>query len=171
MMDAKRVATYGMMIALAMVLSFLESMLPAFVAVPGVKLGLTNLVVMVALYKLSPADAVIINIIRIILVGLTFGNAFSLVYSMAGGILSFVVMLLLYKTGRFSEAGVGAAGGVAHNLVQIIVAMIVMKAAGVAFYLPVLIASGLVAGVIIGILSGLVVAKLPGDKNQDKAVD
>ena len=171
MMDAKRVATYGMMIALAMVLSFLESMLPAFVAVPGVKLGLTNLVVMVALYKLSPADAVIINIIRIILVGLTFGNAFSLVYSMAGGILSFVVMLLLYKTGRFSEAGVGAAGGVAHNLGQIIVAMIVMKTAGVAFYLPVLIASGLVAGVIIGILSGLVVARLPGDKNQDKAVD
>ncbi len=167
-MDAKRVATYGMMIALAMVLSFLESMLPAFVAVPGVKLGLTNLVVMVALYKMRPADAVIINIIRILLVGLTFGNAFSLVYSMAGGILSFLVMWILFKSERFSKIGVGAAGGVAHNIGQIIVAMIVMKTTGVAFYLPVLLISGVAAGVIIGILSGLVTSRLPGEGLIDK---
>ena len=160
-MNSKVIATYGMMIALAMVLSFLESMLPAFVAIPGVKLGLTNLVVMVALYRMKPADAVIINVIRIILVGLTFGNAFSMVYSLFGGVISFVVMWALFRTGKFSQTGVGAAGGVAHNLGQIIVAMIVMKTTGVVFYLPVLIASGLIAGVVIGVLCGLVVARLP----------
>ena len=160
-MNAKRVAMYGMMVALAMVLSFLESMLPAFVAVPGVKLGLTNLVVMVALYRMHPSDALIINIIRIILVGLTFGNAFSIAYSIAGGVLSFMVMYILYRSDRFSALGVGAAGGVAHNIGQIIVAMIVMRTTGVAYYLPVLIISGLIAGVVIGLISGMVVKRLP----------
>lgn len=160
-MNAGKVATYGMLIALAMVLSFLESMLPAFVAVPGVKLGLTNLVVMVALYRMHPSDALIINIIRIILVGLTFGNAFSIAYSIAGGVLSFLVMYILYRSDRFSAMGVGAAGGVAHNIGQIIVAMIVMRTTGVAYYLLVLIISGLIAGVVIGMVSGMVVKRLP----------
>ena len=160
-MNAKRVAMYGMMVALAMVLSFLESMLPAFVAVPGVKLGLTNLVVMVALYRMHPSDALVINIVRIVLVGLTFGNAFSIAYSIAGGVLSFMVMYILYRSDRFSALGVGAAGGVAHNIGQIIVAMIVMRTTGVAYYLPVLIISGLIAGVVIGLISGMVVKRLP----------
>ena len=162
-MESKKVAIYGMLIALAMVLSFLESMLPALVAVPGVKLGLTNLVVMVALYRMKPADAFVINIIRILLVGLTFGNSFSLVYSFAGGALSFIVMLLLFRIreGLFSPVGVGAAGGVAHNMGQLIVAAIIMRSAGVGFYIPVLLVSGVIAGAVIGMLSGLVVERLP----------
>ncbi len=161
---SKTVALYGMMVALAMVLAFLESLLPAFVAIPGVKLGLTNLVVMVALYKMRQADALIINIIRIILVGLTFGNAFSMIYSLAGGILSFIIMWLMYRAGEkkaFSAVGVGAAGGVAHNIGQIIIAAFVLKTTGIVFYLPVLLISGLTAGVVIGIISGMVVKRLP----------
>ncbi|MCR5098877.1 MAG: Gx transporter family protein [Lachnospiraceae bacterium] len=160
-MDAKRVATYGMLIALAMVLSFLESLLPAFVAIPGVKLGLTNLVVMVALFRMKPYDAVIINVIRILLVGFTFGNAFSIIYSLAGGLLSFAVMWVLFKSKRFSSPGVGAAGGVAHNIGQLLVAAVVLRTTGVVFYLPVLLISGLIAGVAIGVISGLVVKRLP----------
>ena len=161
-MKSDRIAQYGMLVALAMVLSFLESMLPTFVAVPGVKPGLTNLVVMTALYRMRPRDALIINMVRIVLVGLTFGNAFSIVYSLAGGVLSFFVMWVLYKAkGLFSPVGVGMAGGVSHNIGQIIVAMIVMKTTGVFFYLPVLIISGIASGVVIGFISGLIVERLP----------
>ena len=161
---SKKVALYGMMVALAMVLSFLESLLPAFVAIPGVKLGLTNLVVMVALYKMRQFDALIINVIRIILVGLTFGNAFSMLYSLSGGTFSFLVMWITYRAGEkkaFSPVGIGAAGGVAHNIGQIIVAAFVLKSTGVYFYLPVLMISGLIAGVVIGMVSGMVVKRLP----------
>ena len=161
-MSAKRIATYGMLIALAFVLSYLESLLPSFVAVPGVKLGLTNLVVMVALYRMKPVDAITINIIRIILVGLSFGNAFSLIYSIAGGVLSFIVMYLLKKSNHFSAIGVGVGGAVAHNMAQLFVAAIVMQTAGVVFYLPVLIISGLIAGIAIGVLCGLIISRLPG---------
>ncbi len=156
-----------MLVALAMVLSFLESMLPAFVAIPGVKLGLTNLVVMVALYMMGPKDAFMINMVRIILVGISFGNGYSMIYSLAGGIISFLVMFLLYRISKngneagFSPVGVGAAGGVAHNMGQISVAYLILKSGGVVFYLPVLIFSGLVAGTVIGVLSGLVVKRLP----------
>ncbi len=158
-MNAKKVAKYGMLVALAMVLSFLESMLPAFVAIPGVKLGLTNLVVMVALYMMGPADAFIINMVRIVLVGLSFGNGYSMIYSLAGGALSFLVMLILTRKPQkksesaFSPVGVGAAGGVAHNMGQIIVAYLILKSGGVVFYMPVLVASGMVAGIVIGVLS------------------
>ena len=155
-----------MLVALALVLSFLESMLPAFVAIPGVKLGLTNLVVMVALYMMGPGDAFMINIARIILVGLSFGNGYSMIYSLFGGVFSFLVMFFLFvisknKTAVFSPVGVGAAGGVAHNLGQILVAYLVLKSGGVAFYLPVLIISGLLAGTVIGAVSGLVIKRLP----------
>lgn len=157
----KAMATRAMLVAVAFVLSWLEAQIPAFFAVPGMKLGLTNLVVLVALYILGSKDALGINLLRILLVGLTFGNAFSLLYSAAGGILSGTCMILLKKTGRFSVTAVSIAGGVMHNVGQIIVAMIVLETKALAYYLIPLWASGIVAGAIIGILSSMVIKRLP----------
>ena len=142
-------------------LSYVESLFPTFIAVPGVKLGLTNLVVLIALVKIGKKDAFFINMIRILLVGLTFGTAFSLLYSFAGGILSFLVMMLFYGKNRFSVIGVSVAGGVAHNVGQILVAMMVLESKALVYYLPVLILSGTLAGVVVGILCGEVVKRLP----------
>lgn len=160
-MKSKKIAYYGLCIALAFVLSYVESLFPTFIAVPGVKLGLTNLVVLIALVKISKKDAFFINMIRILLVGLTFGTAFSLLYSFAGGILSFLVMMLIYGKNRFSVIGVSVAGGVAHNVGQILVAMMVLESKALVYYLPVLILSGTLAGVVVGILCGEVVKRLP----------
>ena len=160
-MKSKKIAYYGLCIALAFVLSYVESLFPTFIAVPGVKLGLTNLVVLIALVKISKKDAFFINMIRILLVGLTFGTAFSLLYSFAGGILSFLVMMLFYGKNRFSVIGVSVAGGVAHNVGQILVAMMVLESKALVYYLPVLILSGTLAGVVVGILCGEVVKRLP----------
>ena len=160
-MKSKKIAYYGLCIALAFVLSYVESLFPTFIAVPGVKLGLTNLVVLIALVKIGKKDAFFINMIRILLVGLTFGTAFSLLYSFAGGILSFLVMMLFYGKNRFSVIGVSVAGGVAHNVGQILVAMMVLESKALVYYLPVLILSGTLAGVVVGILCGEVAKRLP----------
>ena len=160
-MKSKKIAYYGLCIALAFVLSYVESLFPTFIAVPGVKLGLTNLVVLIALVKIGKKDAFFINMIRILLVGLTFGTAFSLLYSFAGGILSFLVMMLFYGKNRFSVIGVSVAGGVSHNVGQILVAMVVLESNALLYYLPVLILSGTLAGVVVGILCGEVVKRLP----------
>ncbi len=157
----KKIAFYGLLIALAFVLSYIESLIPVFVAIPGAKLGLTNLVVLVALERFGKRDAFIINMIRILLVGFTFGNTFSLLYSFAGGILSFIIMILLKKTKKFSLVGISVSGGVGHNMGQIIVAAFVLETGALIYYLPFLLVIGTVAGVIIGILSAEILKRLP----------
>lgn len=162
----KKQSTYllamrSLLVATAMILSWLEAQIPAFFAVPGIKLGLTNLVVLVALYKLSRRDALALNVVRILLVGFTFGNLFSLAYSLAGGMLSFLVMALLKQTRRFSVVSVSVAGGVFHNVGQILVAMAVLGSHYVLYYLPVLWISGIASGAVIGLLCGQTVGHLP----------
>lgn len=156
-----RIALYGMCVALAFILGYIESLFPFTVAVPGMKLGLTNLVVVFALYNMNARAAFVINLVRIILVSATFGNAVSLLYSLAGGMLSFLVMLLLKKTGWFHLLSVSVAGSVFHNVGQIAVAMCLLQTKQVGWYLGVLCISGVVAGVVIGLLTGLVLTKLP----------
>ncbi|MCD8126684.1 MAG: Gx transporter family protein [Clostridiales bacterium] len=160
-MGAKRVARYGLLIALAMVLSYVETLIPAFFAVPGMKLGLTNLVVMIALYRMGSRDAILLNLLRIVLVSMTFGNAFSLLYSLAGGVLSGAVMILLKRTGRFSMMAVSVAGGIAHNVGQILMAMVLLETKQVGYYLLVLWWSGLAAGLVIGLVSYEITKRLP----------
>ena len=160
-MGAQAIAMRGLLVALAMVLSWVEAQIPAFFAVPGMKLGLTNLVVLVALYRLGWPDALALNIVRIILVGLTFGNLFAVVYSLAGGVLSFLVMFILKKSGKFNVITVSVAGGVFHNIGQILVAMVVLESGYVLYYLPVLWLTGLGAGAVIGALCALFVKRLP----------
>lgn len=156
---SEKIALFGMMVALAFTLSYLESLIPFNFGIPGVKLGLANLIVVVALYIMKPYEAFAIAIIRILLAGLTFGNFMSIAYSLCGGILSFAVMLLVKKT-KLSIIGVSMLGGICHNIGQIIVAAIVMKTIRLAYYLPVLLVAGLATGLLLGIVSRLIVSRL-----------
>lgn len=159
-MKASKVAQYGLITALALVLSWLESLLPPL-GVPGVKLGLPNLAIVFALYRLGWRDACVISLVRVVLVTLLFGNGASLAYSIVGAALSLAAMGLLNKTGKFSSVGVSVAGGVAHNAGQILVAMALLETSRLAWYLPVLWVSGTVAGVLIGIVAGVLVKRVP----------
>ena len=163
----KSMALFGMMVALAFTFSYLESLIPFDFAIPGVKLGLANLVVVVALYTMKPGEALCIVIIRIFLAGLTFGNAYSLAYSLCGGLLSYAVMLLFKKT-KLSIIGVSMLGGIFHNIGQIIVAAIVLGTARIAYYLPVLLVSGVATGLAIGIVSKLITDRVKIIKNNSK---
>ncbi len=161
---AKHIALFGMMVALAFTFSYLESLIPFNFGIPGVKLGLANLVVVVALYIMKPAEAFAIALIRIFLAGLTFGNVYSIAYSLCGGVLSFVVMYLMKKT-KLSVIGVSMLGGVCHNIGQIIVAAIIMETVRIAYYLPVLLVAGLITGFLMGIISKLVTDRFNKIKN------
>ena len=157
---AKKAAYMGMLTALAFVFSYIESLLPINLGIPGVKLGLANLVVIVALYTMGLRAAFTLSLVRIILAGFTFGNPASMVYSLAGGMLSLLVMVLGRKAKLFSVTGVSVLGGVFHNVGQILVAMLVMENANLAYYLPVLVLSRTAAGVLIGIMAAILVKRL-----------
>ncbi|MBE5837759.1 Gx transporter family protein [Butyrivibrio sp.] len=156
----KKIATYGVMAALAMILSYVEMQLPAFVAIPGVKMGLTNIVVIVALYKMGNKSAIFINIVRIIAVSLLFGTLMSFAFSFAGGMLSTLVMILLKKTDKFSTVGVSVAGGITHNIGQILAAMLLLNTKAIIWYLPVLWLSGIISGLIIGLIGAIIVKRI-----------
>ena len=164
--NTKRIASYGLLTALALVLAFVESQVPAFFAVPGMKLGLTNVVVLFALYCMDEKSALLINVLRILLVAFLFGNGVSLLYSLAGGILSTLVMILLKKTGRFHIITVSVAGGIFHNVGQILVAMLILETASLAYYLLILWFTGIGAGLVIGLIGGEVCRRL--QKFQDR---
>lgn len=157
-----RIARWGLLVAAAMALSWLESLLPAFGMLPGMKLGLGNIVVLFALYRLSLRDAVWLALVRALLAAAMFGNAFSLAYSLAGAALSLAVMAGLKRLDRFSILGVSAAGGVCHNLGQLAVAVAVLGTARLGWYLPLLLVSGTAAGLAIGAAGGLVVRRVKG---------
>lgn len=157
---AKKTALFGLMVALAFVFSYLETLIPLNIGIAGVKLGLANLVVVTALYTMPKRDAFFIAVIRIILVGITFAGVSTLIYSLAGGLLSFAVMCLLQKSKHFSVIGVSLAGGIAHNIGQILVAALVMQTPRIVYYLPVLALSGVVTGIIIGIVSKIIINRL-----------
>lgn len=159
-MKTKHIAGIGMMIAVAFVLGYLESLIPLSFGIPGIKLGLSNLVVMLSLYSFSLRTTFGIAVVRILLTGLTFGNLYNMAYSLAGGLLSFAVMAVLKSTGKFSVYGVSMAGGVCHNMGQIIVASLVLQTSLLVYYLPFLLIAGVLAGLGIGAVSGLLLQRL-----------
>jgi heptaprenyl diphosphate synthase len=159
-MKTKQIAQYGLLIAMAMILSYVEAQIPAFFAVPGMKLGLTNVVVLYALYSMGDKSALMINFIRIFLVSMLFGNGISIAYSIAGGLLSGIVMIVLKKTGKFGIVTVSIAGGVAHNIGQILVAMYLLEVTAIAWYLLILWFTGIASGLLIGILGGELLKRL-----------
>ena len=159
-MKASRIAQYALLIALALILSYVESLIPLSFAVPGIKLGLPNIVIVFALYRLGAKDAWIISILRVLMVSAMFGNAFSLAYSLSGAVISLAVMMLLMKTKKFSCIGVSIAGGVCHNLGQILCAMVVLGTKQIIYYLPVLLIFGTAAGIVIGIVAGVLTNRI-----------
>lgn len=156
----KQIALLGIFASLAIILSYLESLIPPLVSVPGVKIGLANIAVVFALYKLKLRDAICISIVRNLVIFLLFGGLIALLYSVAGAIFSLAIMLILKKFTPFSEIGVSVAGGVAHNIAQIAVAMFMFSTNSLIYYLPVLLISGTLAGAVIGLISGLVIKKI-----------
>ena len=159
-MKARKVAVLGLSIALAMILSFVESQIPVFTMIPGMKVGLPNLVIVFLLYRAGWKETVVVSLIRVGLVALLFGNLQSLIFSVSGAALSLIGMILLKKIGKFSPVAVSVSGGVLHNVGQIIAACLWTQVAQVAYYLPVLLISGICAGVVIGLLAAFLLKRL-----------
>lgn len=142
-----------MLTALAMIFGYVEALIPFGFGIPGIKLGIANIVIVLALYMLPAYQALLIQLARIVLVSFLFGNMAMMIYSLAGGILSFFVMLLLKKAKGFSITGVSIAGGVSHNIGQLAVAVLTVQNVRIAFYAPVLLTAGLLTGCLIGMLA------------------
>ena len=156
----RRVALDGILVALAMIFSYIETFIPFNFGVPGIKLGLANLVVLLGLTFLPAVDVLLISLVRIFLSSLLFGNVMSLWYSLAGGLLSFAAMYLLSRRDDVSLIGMSMTGGVLHNVGQVITAAIVVKTLQLTGYLPVLLVAGLVTGAIIGTLAKLLMPRV-----------
>ena len=159
-MKTHKVTLMALSVALAMILSFVESQIPAFVAIPGVKMGLANIAVVFALYKFGWKEAAGVSLLRVLLVSLLFGNFASLFYSLAGAVLSLAGMIALKKSGLFSTVAVSVTGGVLHNVGQIAMACILLETDVIRYYLPFLILSGTLAGVVIGLLAAELVKRI-----------
>ena len=158
-----RIAACGVLTALALIFSYIEFLVPLPIAIPGIKLGLANIVCLVCLYALGEKHAFLINVTRIALSALLFGSVFSALYALAGGVVSFAVMALLKRTKSFSVCGVSMAGGVFHNLAQLAVAGLLVESAQVFYYFPVLLLSGMATGIGIGILATLILRSIARD--------
>lgn len=154
MKQTRRLTLYGLLTALALILSYIESQIPAPAAIPGLKLGLTNVVVLLALYCMDTRSALLINFVRIFLVSVLFGNGVSLAYSLMGGLLSGGTMILLKKTGKFSLLTVSVAGGIAHNVGQVLTAIVLLRTTALGWYMLILWFTGLFSGALIGLLGG-----------------
>jgi heptaprenyl diphosphate synthase len=157
-MKKSRVAFLGLFTAFAMILSFVESQIPTFVAIPGIKLGLPNIAIIIILYRFGWKEASIISLLRVVLTSLLFGTVLSMLYSIAGAVLSLVAMILLKKF--LSTVTISVIGGVCHNIGQILVAILVTETQQLLYYLPVLIISGVIAGIVVGIIAALSVKKI-----------
>lgn len=157
----KKTAYLGLFAALAIIFGYIDTLIPVFTAVPGIKLGLANLVTVFILYTYSWREAGMISVIRIIVIGFMFGNLFSILFSLAGAGLSLLSMAAAKKYAGLSVAGVSITGGITHNLGQIFVAVLVVENAHLFYYFPTLLIAGLVTGMLIGIVSGEVMKRIP----------
>lgn len=162
-METRRIAQIGVLVSLAMVLSYLESLFPVFLAVPGIRIGLANIAIVFALYHLGFRAALGISVVRVVLSALLFGSVISMSYSLCGALISLAMMAILKRSGLFGTVAVSVVGGVSHNLGQIAVACLILQTKAIAYYIPVLILSGVVSGVVIGIVSAVVLARLEGE--------
>lgn len=162
-MKTRKLTALSMLTVLALILSYIESLLPS-PGIPGVKLGLANIAVIFALYRLGWRQALGVSMVRVGMSAVLFGSMGALLYSAAGAALSLMVMALLWRINRFSETGVSVAGGVAHNIGQILAAMTLLGTARVGYYLPVLVVSGVAGGIFTGLVGALLLRRIPVQK-------
>ena len=158
--DALKAAAGGIALATAMILSYVEALIPFKIGIPGIKAGLPNIIILFVLYKYGTGYAAAVSLLRVALAGILFGNAASVIYSLSGAVVSLVIMACLKKINLFSPAGVSVAGGITHNLAQICAAAIVMNTADILYYLPALIIGGTVSGALIGIMGSILIKKI-----------
>ncbi len=164
-MKTSKMTFLGLFCALAMILSFVETLFPPITsAFPGIKMGLPNIAIMFILYRIGWKEAAAVSILRVVLVSLLFGNVQSMVFSLAGAVLSITVMVLMKSFTGFSHASVSVVGGVFHNIGQILVAWMMTDTAQIVYYLPVLIISGTAAGIIVGLVAGMLEKRVPNFK-------
>ncbi len=159
----KKTAELGFCLAVALILSYVESLIPISFGVPGIKLGLPNLVVVLLLYRQSAKEAVLVNAARILLAGFLFGNLFAIIYALAGAAFSFTAMIIGKRINIFSVVGVSVLGGVFHNIGQVIVAILVVETFSIAFYVPFLVIAGTVTGGLIGVVGMEIMPRLNRD--------
>lgn len=159
-MKTNKLTLYALIISVAMILSYVESLIPAFVPIPGIKLGLANIATVFALYKLDTKAAVIISVIRITLSSILFSGLFSIIYSISGAFLSLAAMHVLIKSKKFSPIGVSVSGAVCHNLGQVITAALIMQTSKLMYYFAALLLSGIISGTVIGIAAGLIIQRI-----------
>ena len=158
----KTVAFLGLCTSLALILAYVEIILgPLFPAVPGIKMGLPNIVIIFLLYRKGIVSAACVSLLRIVLVSILFGNAMSFLYSLAGAILSLLVMALLRRLNIMSAVGVSVAGGVMHNLGQVLTAMLLLDTSELAYYMVILTVTGTIAGILVGLCGSVLVKKIP----------
>ena len=160
MKKTKRLVLLAMLTAVAMILSYVESLLPS-VGIPGVKMGLANIAVIFALFRFGWKEAAALSLVRVVLVSLLFGSVGAMLYSLAGAVLSLAVMALLCRIDRFSTVGISVAGGVAPNAGQILMAMLILQTKQLLGYLPVLAVSGIAGGVLTGLAAALLIRRIP----------
>ena len=153
-------AILGLMVALAMILSYLEAIIILPVAIPGIKVGLSNLLIVTVMYLYSPREAALVNLVRILLSAMLFGTVTGLIFSLSGAVLSFAVMGLFYKAGLFTVSGVSILGGVFHNVGQLIAAVFLFSSVTLGYYLPVLLLAGLITGAVNGILATIILKRI-----------
>lgn len=160
-----KTAYMGLLLAFALLLSYVESLIPFFFGVPGMKLGLANLAVLLALYLFGGREAFLLNVLRILLSSFLFGNMSMFFYSAAGGIFSFLVMLLMKRVKKFSMIGVSMGGGVFHNVGQVLVAFLVVRTEGIFYYAPALLVMGIVTGGLNGVIAAQIYPYLQGRRD------
>ncbi len=162
--SGKSTALMAMFAALAIVFSYVEFLIPISIGIPGIKLGLANVGIILALYILGGREAFVVNFIRIVVMALFFGNIYSFAFSITGGLLSVIVMILLKKLKCFNILMISIIGAVTHNIGQLLVAYVVIQRVGVFIYFPILIIAGIITGVLIGYISGMVIKKVRLEK-------
>lgn len=165
---ATKTAYLGLFMSLAIIMGYVEAIIPVQMPFPGMKLGLPNLVIAAILYIYSWEDAIVISVLRVVVIGMLFGNMFSIAYGLAGAVLSLMVMAILKRTDIFGVVGVSAAGGTAHNIAQTAVAFLIVKGFPVRMYLPLLMIAGLIAGTLIGIADALIIPRISSLKERNK---
>ena len=158
--QTKRIAMCGVLTTLAMIFSYIESIIPIPVPVPGIKLGVANIAIVSVLYIVGSKEAFIVNIIRIVLTALLFGNLNSFIFSMCGGGLSIIMMIIVKKLDILTVTGVSVIGGIMHNIGQIGAAILIMGSSAIILYLPALLISGVITGIVIGIVAGMVMKRV-----------
>ncbi len=166
MKKTEKLTVSALFCAVALILSYIESLIPPFFSVPGIKLGIANIITVFLLYRLGFKYALTVTLLRVFISSLLFGSLLTLAYSLSGALLSLFLMYLFKRISVFSEIGVSIIGGISHNTAQILVAAVLMETAEIVFYLPPLIISGTITGAAIGIGGGLLIKKLKFPKER-----